>query len=76
MLHRLDRPLDGAVGGDHDDRRLRLDGLDPAKQLHAVHTRHDQVRQHQIVNVLFEHGDALGPVLGDIDEPALLAQSV
>ena len=48
QLHGLDRALDGAVRGQHDDLHLGLLGAHPAQQRHAVQARHLEIGQHQV----------------------------
>ena len=45
LLHRLDRVLDGAVGGHQDRLGLGRDALARAQQVHPRHPRHHQVGQ-------------------------------
>ena len=46
--HRLDRRLDGPVGGHDDHGQVRVVGLDLAHQRHAVHAGQPPVGQHQV----------------------------
>ena len=59
LPHRLDRALDGGVGGDHDDDLVRVALADAAHDLPAVHVRQHQVEQHQVDLLLGEHGQRL-----------------
>jgi hypothetical protein len=47
-LHRLDRRVDGRVGGQQDDEDLRILLLDLAQDRHAVDVWELVVEQHQI----------------------------
>jgi hypothetical protein len=47
-LDRLDRGLDRAEGGDHDDVRRVGEGADVADQIEAVEVGHPQVGDHQL----------------------------
>jgi len=76
MSHGLHGPLHRSVSRDHHDSAPGIRRLDPAQQLHAVHARHDQIDKSQLRSVLLEHRLAMDPVLGDIDDPPLLAQRI
>ena len=47
FLHRLDRPLDGAIGGHHDHGQLRQILVHPPEDLHPVAFRQLDVEEHQ-----------------------------
>ena len=52
----LDHVVYGAVGGDHDDRQLRLAIFDLGEQFEAALAGQGQVQQHQVE--VFEFQDA------------------
>ena len=72
---RLDRGLDRAVPGQHDDRAAQRVLLVPlAQQRDAVHVRHPDVEQHE-VRLLARGGAARGGGVGrDLDLVAFLGQ--
>ena len=74
--HRLHRPVDRAVGGDDHHRGLGLQGLDALAAGPCRPSGHDEIGEHQVVQVLLEERRPLDAVLGDVDRPALLAQGV
>src|SRR5262249_46414138 len=47
-LHRRDRGLDGLRGSQDHDRQPRVTGADALEKLHPVHSRHDDVEQHEM----------------------------
>ncbi len=64
---RLDGGLDGAVAGDHDDRRLRhLVGGD-AEDVETVHLGHLDVEEREVVAALAQHRDRRLAVFGLLD---------
>ena len=48
-IHRVDHVADRAVGGDHDDRQVRLALPDARQNFHAVLSRQRQIQQNQII---------------------------
>ena len=48
VLHRLHGDLLGAVGGDHDDGRIRIDAPRVLEHLHAVDVLHREVGDHHV----------------------------
>ena len=63
LLHRLDRALDGALAGEHDDRRLGVVGPQGREEGEAVHAGHDEVADH-------DGGRLLGRALQRLDAVA------
>ncbi len=63
----FDDVVDGAVGGDHDDRQLGLALLDLRQQLEAALAGQGEVEQHEIEVLAFEHAQALFAVAGHVD---------
>ena len=64
MAHGLHGRLDGSEAGDHDDRKLRVDLLDPLQEAQAIHPRHDQIAQDQIQGRLPDPLEGLLAILG------------
>ncbi len=60
----FDDVVHGAVGGDHDDRQLRLAFLDLGQQLQAALAGQGQVEQHQVEVFLLQNAQALFAVGG------------
>ena len=60
----LDDVVHGAVGGDHDDRQLRLALLDLRQQFEAALAGQGQVEQHQVEVLLLQDAQALFAVGG------------
>ena len=60
----LDHVVDGAVGGDHDDRQFGLALLDLRQQFEAALAGQRQVEQHQIEVFELEDAQALFAVAG------------
>ena len=76
-LHGRDGQADGGVSGDHDDRDQGVDLPDPAQQIHAVHARHLDVADDQVVEIgpqRFEGFLPVGSLGGDV--VALLPQGL
>ena len=63
-FHRVDRRLDGGIGGEQDHGKLRLEGLDRADQLQPVHRRHPQIRDDQVDSAFADDLERLVAVLG------------
>src|SRR6266699_2008503 len=59
QLHRLDRDLLRAEGGDHDDRRLGRVLAHPAQDVHAAHVLEAQVGDDEVVGILREPREGL-----------------
>ena len=74
---RLDRGLDGAVAGHHDDRAAVGGGGGPlAQQTDAVDIRHPDVEQHQVRRLPRARGARLRGVRGDVHLVALLGEDL
>ena len=52
QLHRLQRVVDRAMGGDHDDLHLRLILAQAPEQIHAAHAGHLEIGQHHLEALL------------------------
>ncbi len=66
-LHGRDRGLDGGVGGHHDDSGLGAQTLDAFERLDAVHARHAQVHDDEIVEAGAEPLHGRRAVGGGVD---------
>ncbi len=53
-LHRLDRAVDRAERGHHDELCVGLQGRAGAQHVEAVHSREVQVEEHEIVELLIQ----------------------
>ena len=67
----LDHVVDGAVGGDHDDRRLRLALVDLRQQLKAALAGQRKIEQHQVEVLQFQNAQPLLAVGGHLYRVAL-----
>ena len=54
FLHRLDRPLDGAMGGHHDHGQLRQILVHPLEDLDSIELRQLDIEEHQAGRGLLE----------------------
>jgi hypothetical protein len=73
VLHRLDRFLDGAEGGEEDDVDIGRDGLGRAQQLQAGEPRHLEIGHDEIDAAALEPFQRRPPVGGEHDAVALAA---
>jgi hypothetical protein len=75
QLHRFDRDLLVAVGGDHHHRRLGLALLGGPEHVHSTRAASQrQIRQYEVVSVPFQSANGLLAVLGLVDLVSLPAQ--
>ena len=73
-LHGVDRILHRAVGGDHDDRMLRMWAANLGEHVHAIAVGQSQVEQHEIEGALADLGQAVSSAGGDCDGVAFELQ--
>jgi hypothetical protein len=62
LLHRLDGPGDGGIGGHQDDLRVRPARAQLAQQREAVHAGHAHVGEHELDRLGREHAQRFGRV--------------
>ena len=69
--HCFNDVVDGAVGGDHDDRKLRLALLDLRQQLEAALAGEGEIEENKIKTFLVENAQSLFAVGGHVYRIAL-----
>ena len=73
-LHRLDRDLLRAVGGDHDDRQVGIDRPGVLENLHAVRAVHAEIGDHEVEASGLDPSESFLAAGGRLDLVALLAE--
>ena len=74
--NRLDRRIDRAVAGDHDDGGVRAVPAAVLEDLEAVAVAQADVGQHQVVGLPVDGGDGLGATGGRVQLIALIAEPI
>ena len=73
-LHRLDRALDRAMAGEHDDRTAPLFGIHLAQELHPIHHRHLEVSDDHVKSGPVEQPQGLTAIAGGVHRITLALQ--